>query len=54
MNRPAWPGLLLAILACLGIVAAVVVARWQDDEIRKSKVLKRWAGLEAWNRRRTR
>lgn len=54
MNRPAWPGLLLAILACLGIVAAVAVARWQEDETRKSKALKRWAELEAWNRRRTR
>ena len=46
MNRPAWPGLLLAILACLGIMGAVW---WSRNEAEQKKIrsnIKTWEELE--------
>ena len=45
MNRRAWPGLLLAILFCLGIVAAVELARHQRGEAARERARKEWAPL---------
>lgn len=45
MNRRAWPGLLLAALFCLGIVAVVEVARHQREQEAVERARKAWEPL---------
>ena len=44
-RRPCHLGLLLAILACLGIVAAVELARHQREEAARERARREWAPL---------
>ena len=46
MNRPAWPGLLLAILACLVIWGSVAWAQHQEQQKRIRRNIKTWEELE--------
>jgi hypothetical protein len=46
MNRPAWPGLLLAILACLAIMGAVWWSRNEAEQKNIPRNIKTWEELE--------
>ena len=45
MNRRAWPGLLLAAMAVLGIIGAVELARHQREEAARERARLEWAPL---------
>ena len=46
MNRPAWPGLLLAILACLAIMGAVWWSKTEAEQKKIRRNIKTWEELE--------
>ena len=46
MSRPAWPSLLLAILACLAITGAVWWSRNEAEQKKIRRNIKTWEELE--------